>query len=86
MSQRILLSLITLVILTLSACQQIKPIITIQPDTSAEILAVEAEKSGDYLSAAQSYLELALLTKGQQQAGYYLRAALAFWQINQFDQ
>ena len=85
MNTRILLSLITLVILTLSACQPTKPIIDVAPDTSAERQAIEAANSGDYLTAAQAYLELATATKGQQQANYYLRAAQAFRQIYQYD-
>ena len=85
MDNRIFLSLITLVILTLSACQQTKPIFTFAPDTSAEIQAIEAENVGDYLIAAETYLELATATKGQQQAHYYLRAAQAFKKIYQYD-
>ncbi len=86
MSQRILLSLITFVILTLSACQPTKPFTPAEPDISAETQAIEALNSGDYLLAAHTYLELASATTGQQQAGYYLHAAQAFWQINQVDQ
>jgi outer membrane PBP1 activator LpoA protein len=46
---------------------------------------VEAEQAGDYLSAAQHYLELAKSNKGKQQAYYYLRAAQAYFQLNDFN-
>lgn len=85
MNTRNLFGLITFIILTLNACQPVKPIIPVAADTSAEIHAIEAENSGDYLTAAHSYLELAAATKGRQQATYYLRAAQAFGTISEYD-
>jgi uncharacterized protein len=71
--------------LILTACQS--PLTTTtQPDNTADNQATAAEQSGDYLAAAQQYTELAKTSKGSQQAFYYLRAAYAYFQINQYDQ
>ncbi|MFW5451170.1 MAG: penicillin-binding protein activator [Methylophagaceae bacterium] len=86
MNSRINLLLLFVVIFTLSACQPTATIIPVQADSSAVALAEEAEKAGDYLAAAQQYLDLAATSTDQQQALFYFRAASAFWQINQFEQ
>ena len=77
--------LIAALFLVVTACQS--PLTsTTQPDNTADNLATTAEQSGDYLAAAQQYTELAKTSKGSQQAFYYLRAAYAYFQINQYDQ
>lgn len=77
--------LITALFLIVTACQS--PLTTsTQPDNTANNQAITAEQSGDYLAAAQQYTELAKTSKGSQQAFYYLRAAYAYFQINQYDQ
>lgn len=86
MTQRIYLLLPVLWVLTLSACQPVGQTTTVRPDTSAEIRAVEAEQSGDYIAAGEQYLALAESTREPQQSSYYLRAAEAFWQINYLEQ
>jgi uncharacterized protein len=77
--------LIAAVFLVVTACQSPQTTTT-QPDNTAENLATTAEQSGDYLAAAQQYTELAKTSKGSQQAFYYLRAAYAYFQINQYNQ
>ncbi len=73
-------------IIVLSACQPIDPTVSTRPDQSAVIAAQQAEQSGDYASAAQQYLILASATNNEQQAQFYLYAALAFWQNNDLGQ
>jgi outer membrane PBP1 activator LpoA protein len=86
MTQHLHRRLLTVALFVLvTACQSTVPTST-QPDTSAENIASSAEQSGDYLAAAQQYTELAKTSKGQQQAFYFLRAAYAYFQINQYDQ
>ncbi|MDB2705317.1 penicillin-binding protein activator [Pseudomonadota bacterium] len=82
MTQRFLISWLTLITIGLSACQPTQPISPTRPDTTAVQAAVTAEQSGDFISAAQQYLLLAGNAKEQLQAQYYLRAARAFWQAN----
>jgi len=86
MTKQFYISILTLIVLSLSACQPALQPTTTRPDNNADMLAVEAEKSGDYLGAAQHYLILAENAKKQHQAHYYLRAALAFWQANDIEQ
>ena len=82
MTQRFLISWLTFITISLSACQPAQQISPTRPDTAAVQAAVTAEQSGDFLSAAQQYLLLAGDAKEQLQAHYYLRAARAFWQAN----
>ncbi|MDH5591633.1 MAG: penicillin-binding protein activator, partial [Gammaproteobacteria bacterium] len=86
MHQRIYLTLILLVAFALSACQPPLPTTIIKPDSSVVMEAEAAEKSGDYLLAAQRYFALASTSKGKQQALFYLRSALSYWQIRQYEQ
>ena len=86
MHSRIYLALLAIVVLSLSACQPSVPTSATRPDDSAVLQAEQAEQSGDYLGAAQQYLELASLSGEQQQAQFYLRAALAFWQSAELEQ
>lgn len=86
MNSRIYLLLIVIAVFSLSACQPTGSTDITRPVSSAEMEAIEMEKSGAYFNAAQQYLELAVSVKGQQQSYFYLRAALAFWQINQLDE
>lgn len=85
MNRQLHLLLSTALLILLTACQPSDTTVT-KPDTSAETQAVAAEQSGDYLAAAQHYLDLANATSDKQQAQYYLRAAKAFMQINKLDQ
>jgi hypothetical protein len=50
------------------------------------IAAQTAEQSGDYLSASQQYLDLAKSVDEPQKSQFNLRAAIAFWQLNQIEQ
>jgi uncharacterized protein len=77
--------LIAALFLVVTACQSPQTTTT-QPDNAADNQATIAEQSGNYLEAAQQYTELAKTSKGSQQAFYYLRAAYAYFQINQYDQ
>ena len=86
MNSKIYLALLAIVIFTLTACQPSAPTTAIRPDSTAILQAEQAEQSGDYLGAAQQYLELASLSSEQQQAQFYLRAALAFWQSVELEQ
>lgn len=86
MNSKIYLALLAIVIFTLTACQPSAPTTAIRPDSTAILQAEQAEQSGDYLGAAQQYLELASLSSEQQQAQFYLRAALAFWQSAELEQ
>ena len=86
MTKQFYFSVLTFIIISLSACQPTQVITTTKPDTNIDIEAVAAEQSGDYLSAATQYLSLAANAKKQHQAHYYLRAALAFWQADSIEQ
>ncbi|RKZ79896.1 MAG: LppC family lipoprotein [Gammaproteobacteria bacterium] len=86
MNSKIYLALLAIAIFSLTACQPSAPTTTIRPDSTAILQAEQAEQSGDYLGAAQQYLELASLSSEQQQAQFYLRAALAFWQSVELEQ
>lgn len=86
MNSKIYLALLAIVIFSLTACQPSAPTTAIRPDSTAILQAEQAEQSGDYLGAAQQYLELASLSSEQQQAQFYLRAALAFWQSVELEQ
>lgn len=85
MTQRFYLSLLTFIILTLSACDPSKLTSVTKPAVAPDIKAVEAENAGDYLAAAELYLALANKSVEQQQADYYLKAAWDFWQAYQSD-
>ena len=84
MTRHIHLLLLAALILLLNGCQHTQSTIT-KPDTTAETQAMAAEQSGDYLTAAQQYADLAKATSGAQQAQFYLRAAQAYFQINQLE-
>ena len=59
MTKRFYLSLFIIIALSLSACQPaISPNI-VRPDNTAVIAAQAAEQEGDYLTAAQQYIDLA---------------------------
>lgn len=83
MTSRFYLSLFIIIAFNLSACQQASSPITTRPDNTAEIAAQTAEQSGDYLAASQQYIDLATAASEPQKSLFYLRAAAAFWQINQ---
>ncbi|PHS71056.1 MAG: LppC family lipoprotein [Methylophaga sp.] len=85
MTQRLYLLFLALIILLLSACGPSSQTMVIKPDNAAAQQAMEAEQSGNYLTAAQLYDELAQTTRGVEQAQYYLRAAHAHRQLNHFD-
>lgn len=84
MTRYIHLLVLTALVFLLNACQPTLPSLT-RGDKTAETQAAAAEQSGDYLSAAQQYFELAEKSKDAQQAQFYLRAAQAYYQINQLD-
>ena len=86
MTQRFYLSLLIIIALNLTACQQALSPLTTRPDNTAVIAAQTAEQSGDYLSASQLYLDLAKTVGEPQKSQFNLRAATAFWQLNQLDQ
>ncbi|MFW5425784.1 MAG: penicillin-binding protein activator [Methylophagaceae bacterium] len=86
MNPRIYLFLIACFVLTLSACQPADPNISTRPNQSDVVAAQQAEQSGDYASAAKQYIELAEKNNNEQQAQFYLYAALAFWNINDLEQ
>ena len=85
MTRHIHLLLLAALILLLNGCQHTQPTVT-KVDTTAETQAMAAEQSGDYLTAAQQYTELANTASGKQQAQFYLRAAQAYFQLNQPEQ
>lgn len=82
MHSPIYLFLITCLLILLSACQPSAPDLATRPDGSAVIDAQLAEQSGDYASAAQQYIDLALKNANEQQAQFYLYAAQNFWLDN----
>ncbi|RKZ96142.1 MAG: LppC family lipoprotein [Gammaproteobacteria bacterium] len=86
MNPKFYLSLLIIVIFSLTACQPSAPTTATRPDDSAILQAEQAEQSGDYFGAAQQYLELASLSVEQQQAHFYLRAALNYWEIAELEQ
>lgn len=86
MNSKNYLTLLAIVIFSLTACQPSVTTTEIRPDSAAILQAEQAEQSGDYLGAAQQYLELASLSSEQQQAQFYLRAAVAFWQSTELEQ
>ena len=83
MTSRFYFSLFIIIAFNLSGCQLAPSPITTRPDNTAEIAAQTAEQSGDYLTASQQYIDLATAASEPQKSLFYLRAALAFWQINQ---
>jgi len=86
MTKQFYFTVLTIIILSLSACGPTQTVTTTRPDNTADMIAVAAEQSGDYIAAAGHYLSLAKNAKKQHQAHYYLRAALAFWQADDIDQ
>tara|TARA_R110002050_G_scaffold57423_1_gene128839 strand:- start:50184 stop:52085 length:1902 start_codon:yes stop_codon:yes gene_type:complete len=85
MTKRFYLSLFIIIALSLSACQPaISPNI-VRPDNTAVIAAQAAEQEGDYLTAAQQYIDLAKAVDEPQKSQFNLRAAVAFWQLNQLE-
>jgi outer membrane PBP1 activator LpoA protein len=86
MTQRFYLSLVIIIALSVTACQQPLSPFTTRPDNTAVIAAQTAEQSGNYLSASQLYLDLAKTVGEPQKSQFNLRAATAFWQLNQLEQ
>jgi len=86
MTQRFLLGFLALIVLNLSACDPIQHLLQVKPTIAPDLAAIEAEKMGDYAASATAYFTLAENTKKAVQANYYLRAALAFWQVPNIEQ
>jgi outer membrane PBP1 activator LpoA protein len=86
MTQRFYLSLLIIIALSVTACQQPLSPLTTRPDNTAVINAQTAEQLGNYLSASQLYLDLAKTVGEPQKSQFNLRAATAFWQLNQLEQ
>lgn len=86
MTQRFYLSLLIIIALSVTACQQALSPLTTRPDNTAVIAAQTAEQSGDYLSASQLYLDLAKTVGEPQKSQFNLSAASAFWQLTQLEQ
>jgi len=86
MTKQFYFTVLTLIVLSLSACQPTQQVTTTRPDTTADMEAVAAEQSGDFITAAGLYISLAEDAKKQHQSQYYLRAALAFWQADDSEQ
>ncbi len=86
MTQRFYLSLLIIIALNVTACQQAISPLANRPDNTAVIAAQTAEQSGDYLSASQLYLDLAKAVGEPQKSQFNLRAATAFWQLTQLEQ
>jgi outer membrane PBP1 activator LpoA protein len=86
MTQQFYLSLLIIIALNVTACQQALSPLTTRPDNSAVIAAQTAEQSGDYLSASQLYLDLATAVAEPQKSEFNFRAAKAFWQLTQLEQ
>ncbi|HEC59886.1 hypothetical protein LCGC14_0914270 [marine sediment metagenome] len=82
MTQRFYLSLFIIIALSLSACQPGMSPNAIRPDNTALL----AEQSGDFLSASQQYTDLAKTAGEPQKSQFNLRAAIAFWRLNQIEQ
>jgi len=86
MTKQFYFVVLTLLILSLNACQLSQQVIPTQADNNDDQVAVAAEQAGDFIAAAAQYIALAETAKTQQQAYYYLRAALAYWQADKIDQ
>lgn len=86
MTQRFYLSLFIIIALSLSACQPGISPNAIRPDNTALLAAQTAEQSGDFLSASQQYTDLAKTAGEPQKSQFNLRAAIAFWRLNQIEQ
>jgi len=86
MTKRFYLSLFIIIALNMTACQQVLSPNTVRPDNTAVIAAQSAEQTGDYLAAAQQYIDLAKMVDEPQKSQFNLRAATAFWQLNQLEQ
>lgn len=72
------------IVLLLTACQPVQgPLSRTQP---TEIKTVTAETEGQYVQAAEEYLQLASKYEGERQSLYLLRAAELFWQTSQVEQ
>jgi len=84
MMPRFLFSLVLLLIFSLTACDPTKPE-GVKPDSSAEIAAMSAEQSGDFLAAAAQYALIAEVAIEPQRSQFYLRAATAYWLAYQAD-
>lgn len=82
MTKQFYFTVLTLIVLSLSACQPTQQVTTSRPDNTADMEAVAAEQSGDFITAAGLYLSLAENAKKKHQSSYYLRAALSFWQAD----
>ena len=82
MTQRFLFGLLFLLFFSLTACEPTGPKV-VKPDNSAEMAAVAAEQSGDYLAAAEQYRLIAETAVEPQKSQFYLRAAMAYWLANQ---
>lgn len=82
MTKQFYFTVLAIIVISLSACGPTQTVTTTRPDNNADMVAVAAEQSGDFIAAAGHYISLAENAKKQYQAHYYLRAALAFWQAN----
>lgn len=86
MTQRFYLSLLIIIALSVTACQPTASLNGIRPDNPAVIAAQAAEQAGDYAKVAQIYLDLAKTASEPRKSQLNFRAAVAFWQLNQFEQ
>jgi len=86
MTKQFFFTVLTLIVLSLSACQPTQQITTTRPDNNVDTAAISAMQSGDFITAAELYLSLADNAKKQHQSQYYLQAALAFWKANNVGQ
>jgi len=85
MTKQFYFTVLTLLVLSLSACQPTQQTTATRPDNTADVAAVAAMQSGDFITAAELYLSLADNAKKQYQSQYYLQAALAFWKADNID-
>ena len=82
MTQRFLFGFLFLLFFSLTACEPTEPKI-VKADNSAEMVAMAAEQSGDYLAAAEQYRLIAETAVEPRKSQFYLRAAIVYWQANQ---
>lgn len=83
MTSRIHFALLTLAVLTLSACQP-SSTVTVRPDNDAVSLAESALQSGDFAAAAQQFLALAEKITGPNKSLYAFKAGQAYFKAGQF--
>ena len=85
MKSRFLFVAIIALTLTISACQSVGPLVLSQEDAQAASVAQAAARSGDYNNAAQQYLNLAQSSRGKTRAYFYLKAADALLNDEQYE-